>query len=122
VEDADPENLLRCSFHQYQQEMEAPALETKAQELQREAGLIVVAAPVVGSSSSSAGAQEDLEEQVSEYESLRSSLQQVRSTMRDTVMNPENCRPYFNAGRFVGFFHCFIRVLMTKYVGRLCDG
>lgn len=37
VEDADPENLLKASFMQFQQEQQAPALEQKAVELLREA-------------------------------------------------------------------------------------
>eukprot|EP01037_Dinobryon_pediforme_P018299 gene18299-18561_t len=37
VEDANPENLVRSSFFQFQQEKDAPALEMQADELEREA-------------------------------------------------------------------------------------
>ena len=42
VEDVDPEYLLRASFHQYQQESEAPALEAKATETEEEANAIEI--------------------------------------------------------------------------------
>lgn len=42
VEDVDPEYLLRASFHQYQQESEAPALEAQADEAEEEANDIEV--------------------------------------------------------------------------------
>ncbi|KAL7480507.1 hypothetical protein ACHAW6_006198 [Cyclotella cf. meneghiniana] len=42
VEDVDPEYLLRASFHQYQQESEAPAIEAKAAEIEAEANAIEV--------------------------------------------------------------------------------
>jgi ATP-dependent RNA helicase DOB1 len=37
VEDADPENLLKSSFYQYQKEKNAPELERQAVELYKEA-------------------------------------------------------------------------------------
>jgi ATP-dependent RNA helicase DOB1 len=93
VEDADPENLLRSSFHQYQQECEAPALENRANELQREASLIQV------------GSSQKDEENVSAYQSLLTSLNQIRGQIRETMMSPGYCKPYFNSGRlfFVQF-------------------
>ncbi|KAL3767560.1 hypothetical protein ACHAWU_000223 [Discostella pseudostelligera] len=42
VEDVDPEYLLRASFHQYQQESEAPALEAQADQAEEEANAIEV--------------------------------------------------------------------------------
>src|SRR6056300_1033192 len=42
VEDVDPEYLLRASFHQYQQESEAPALEAQADQAEAEANAIEV--------------------------------------------------------------------------------
>eukprot|EP00526_Cylindrotheca_closterium_P006161 CAMPEP_0113613116 /NCGR_PEP_ID=MMETSP0017_2-20120614/6470_1 /TAXON_ID=2856 /ORGANISM="Cylindrotheca closterium" /LENGTH=610 /DNA_ID=CAMNT_0000522213 /DNA_START=8 /DNA_END=1841 /DNA_ORIENTATION=- /assembly_acc=CAM_ASM_000147 len=42
VEDVEPEFLLRASFHQFQREKEAPALITKAEELENEAESIEV--------------------------------------------------------------------------------
>src|SRR5690606_17198676 len=42
VEDANPENLIRSSFHQYQQEQAAPLLEREAAELQAEAQQVEV--------------------------------------------------------------------------------
>lgn len=45
VEDVEPEFLLRASFHQFQREQEAPALITKAEELENEAEGIEVGSP-----------------------------------------------------------------------------
>lgn len=42
VEDVDPEYLLKASFHQYQQESEAPGLEAQAEGLTAEASAIVI--------------------------------------------------------------------------------
>ena len=42
VEDVDPEYLLRASFHQYQQESEAPTLEAQANQAEEEANEIEV--------------------------------------------------------------------------------
>ena len=42
VEDVDPEYLIRASFHQFQQESEAPAIEAEAQRLEDEAAAIGV--------------------------------------------------------------------------------
>ena len=43
VEDADPENLLKSSFYQYQKEKNAPELERQADELHKEALAVTVA-------------------------------------------------------------------------------
>ncbi len=42
VEDVDPEYLLKASFHQFQQESEAPALEIQADDLQAQAKAIEI--------------------------------------------------------------------------------
>jgi superfamily II RNA helicase len=42
VEDADPENLLKSSFYQYQKEKNAPELERQADEFQKEGMAIAI--------------------------------------------------------------------------------
>jgi len=85
VEDADPENLLRSSFHQYQQEQHAPELERKADELQREASTIAV---------------ED-EELVAEYNSTRSLLDRAEQEIAATLRLPTHSLPFLESGRLV---------------------
>jgi ATP-dependent RNA helicase DOB1 len=85
VEDADPESLLRLSFHQYQQERHAPELEAQAEELQREALAIVI--------------KED--EIVEEYYSKCKMLEKCKKEMTITITEPDNCVPFLQPGRMV---------------------
>lgn len=85
VEDADPENLLRSSFHQYQQERNAPELERRAEEIQKEAMAVTVPS----------------EEAVAEYYTWLKLLQKTQADMQSVVMQPNNCLPFLNSGRVV---------------------
>lgn len=85
VEDADPESLLRSSFHQYQQEQQAPSLEREAEEIQREAVLIPVEEEAI----------------VADYYSWDSLKKKMRREISTVVMRPENCLPFLNSGRLV---------------------
>jgi len=85
VEDADPENLLKASFHQYQQEQHAPELERRADELQREAMLIHI----------------DDESVVSEYLQWSNLLEKISADMVSITMQPSYVVPFLNPGRLV---------------------
>lgn len=87
VEDSDPENLLRCSFHQYQQEQLAPELERQAGELQAEADEIAVT-----------GADEKT---VSDYYLCKRQLETTRREMYQVIMKPNHCVPFLSSGRLV---------------------
>ena len=83
VEGADPDYLVRSSFHQYQQESEAPELLQRAERLQRRADLI---------------AREADAEQRAE---LERELEAKRSELRRVAHKPQHCVPWLQAGRLV---------------------
>ncbi len=85
VEDANPENLIRSSFHQFQQELSAPLLEKQADELVTEAGFIQV----------------DEENAVSEYHSWLEMSRTVSRELNAGVMRPLYCVPFLQVGRMV---------------------
>lgn len=85
VEDADPENLLRLSFHQYQQEKKAPELERQAEELQREASTIDI---------------KD-EEVINEYHSWCKLLERCNSDIAAIIRLPDHCLPFLQPGRLL---------------------
>ena len=85
VEDADPENLLRSSFHQYQQEQNIPMLETQAAEMQKEADFLEI----------------DDEEIVSEYYTTKKLLIRCKADISQFIRDPERCEPFLMAGRVV---------------------
>lgn len=87
VEDSDPENLLRCSFHQYQQEQLAPELERQAGELQVEADEIIIT-----------GADEKV---VSDYYLYNRQLVNTRQEMYQEIMKPSHSLPFLASGRLV---------------------
>ena len=78
VEDVDPEYLLKASFHQYQQESEAPALEARAKELEEEAMSILV---------------ED-EETIAEYHGMEKQLCIAKEKMMKIIRKPEYLTPF----------------------------
>jgi ATP-dependent RNA helicase DOB1 len=91
VEDADPEHLLRSSFHQFQQEQSAPALEAKAAELQAEAAAVTLP-----------GAEgAEAEEQVGTYHSALEQQAHTHREMARTMHLPQHCVPFLQAGRLV---------------------
>ena len=85
VEDADPEHLLRSSFHQFQQEQNAPAQEAKAQELQEQAGKVEIPD----------------EEAVNEYHADLLQLDKAKEEMKRTICQPRFCLPFLQSGRLV---------------------
>lgn len=85
VEDANPENLIRTSFHQFQQERNAPELERQAAELRKEAAAVAVA-------------NEDV---VREYAGLVDLLAQKQAEIRRVAMQPAYCLPFLQSGRMV---------------------
>ena len=92
VEDVDPEYLLRASFHQYQQESEAPALEQQADDLEKQAQAIVI-----GDDSS-----QDLENKVGEYYQMNEQLLLIERKMKKIVRKPQYVGPFLqNPGRMI---------------------
>eukprot|EP00607_Mallomonas_marina_P001103 CAMPEP_0182429856 /NCGR_PEP_ID=MMETSP1167-20130531/34361_1 /TAXON_ID=2988 /ORGANISM="Mallomonas Sp, Strain CCMP3275" /LENGTH=577 /DNA_ID=CAMNT_0024614179 /DNA_START=132 /DNA_END=1865 /DNA_ORIENTATION=- len=88
VEDADPENLLRSSFHQFQQEQLAPELEQQAEELHREASLLVVSDEPI----------------IAEYYAWTAQLKKAETQMREIIRKPEHCLPFLQPGRMFRVF------------------
>ena len=107
VEDADPENLLRSSFHQYQQEQHAPELEHRADELQREASHIEIA-------------DESL---VAEFDSTVALLSRTNSDIAACIRQPSHSLPFLETGRLLRISYNGINwgwgVLVSK---RKCSG
>ena len=88
VEDVDPEYLLRASFHQYQQESEAPALEAQADQAEAEANSIEV---VPG------GTEEDVAA-VGEYFGMDRQLLLTQRKMMKIQRRPEHILPFVQSG------------------------
>ena len=92
VEDVDPEYLLRASFHQYQQESEAPALEAQAVQAEAEANAIEVVPD---------GSEEDVAA-VGEYVGMDRQLLLTQRKMMKIQRRPEHILPFVqSSGRLV---------------------
>lgn len=89
VEGADPENILKASFHQFQQEKESPLLLLQAEEIQREANTLVTST-------------ED-SDKISEFVSLTKLLYLTKKEIRSVVIKPEYTMPFLQPGRIVSF-------------------
>eukprot|EP00752_Nemacystus_decipiens_P013490 g11949.t1 len=87
VEDADPEFLVKSSFHQFQQEASAPALEEEARQLDSEKTTLA------------AGLSD--EERTSEYFLVRQQLERTRGEVSRMIQRPAYCLPYIQAGRLL---------------------
>lgn len=85
VEDADPENLLRSSFHQYQQEQHAPVLEQRADELSREASMIEIKDESI----------------VADYDATQSLLEKTDAEIVSYIRQPIHCLPFLETGRLL---------------------
>jgi len=85
VEDANPENLIRTSFHQFQQERNAPELERQATELRKEAASIEVTK----------------EEAVREYDAMAGLLLQKNNEINRLAMQAIYAVPFLQPGRMV---------------------
>ena len=91
VEDVDPEYLLRASFHQYQQESEAPALEKQAEDLESEALAIIVG-----------DGSQDLEVKVKEYHQMNDQLLLIERKMKKIIRKPQYAVPFLQStGRMI---------------------
>ncbi|CAM9227349.1 unnamed protein product [Ascophyllum nodosum] len=87
VEDADPDFLVRSSFHQYQQESSAPALEEEARELD------------LKKMDLEAGIRDD--KQTSEYFVVLQELDRTKESILGIIQRPENSLPYIQVGRLL---------------------
>lgn len=91
VEDVDPEYLLRASFHQFQQECEAPALEQQADDLEKQAHAIIVG-----------DGSQDLESKVKEYHQMNEQLLLLERKMKKIIRKPQYVVPFLQAsGRMI---------------------
>jgi ATP-dependent RNA helicase DOB1 len=86
VEDVDPEYLLRASFHQFQQESEAPALENQANDLEKQALSIVVG-----------DGTKDLESKVREYHQMKEQLLVMQRKMKKILRKPQYATPFLQS-------------------------
>merc|ERR1740124_1404551 len=89
VEDVDPEYLLRASFHQFQQESGAPALELKADELE-------VGSPsiVEGKECATPLTEEDNEKVVGEYYQMNQQLLLTERKLHHIIRKPQYIVPF----------------------------
>lgn len=85
VEDADPENILRMSFHQYQQEQQAPEMERQAAEMQREACAIEISN----------------ESEVAELFTWTKQLERTQFEMLNFIRKPQYALPFLHPGRLI---------------------
>ncbi|XP_041998111.1 DExH-box ATP-dependent RNA helicase DExH9-like isoform X2 [Salvia splendens] len=83
--DADPENLLRNSFYQFQADRAIPDLEKQAKILEAERDSIII----------------EEEDSVENYYSLIKQYKTLKKEIRDTVFSPKNCLPFLQPGRLV---------------------
>ena len=85
VEDANPENLLKYSFYQYQQEKDAPVLENQANEYETEARKIEIP-------------NDDI---VTEYMDNLQLLEKQQNIVNAKIQEPEICVPFLQQGRMI---------------------
>ncbi|OQS00492.1 DEAD/DEAH box RNA helicase [Thraustotheca clavata] len=85
VEDANPEYMIKQSFHQFQNEQAAPGHEEALQRVKEEKDAIVIAN----------------EAEVAEYYYLSKSLTKLSDDMRAIRNQPKFVVPFLNAGRLV---------------------
>jgi len=85
VEDADPENVLKMSFHQYQHEMKTGDYDNRAQELMREAGEVTF----------------ENESTLEEYYSLKIQIDDTYDEISKFIRQPDFSVPFLQPGRLV---------------------
>jgi ATP-dependent RNA helicase DOB1 len=85
IEDADPERMMQFSFHQFQNEKAAPAMEVELKKLEDELSSMNI----------------QHEEQLAEYFELCAAMEEVRTKMQGTITQAQYALPYMNAGRLV---------------------
>ena len=96
VEDADPENLLKSSFHQYQQEQNAPELERQAYELLEQAQEITFTDVQLEGKTVTV-----TEEDINEYYTLTSLAKKITYDVYQIVLQPKFVLPFLNSGRLI---------------------
>ena len=87
VEGINPENLIRKSFHQFQNDLEYPQLEKRLRELERE--------------EREWKKEEKEEEIINQYFLIRSQLDSLKLSFQRFVMHPAYSIPYLQSGRIV---------------------
>eukprot|EP00744_Colponema_vietnamica_P010658 GILI01015046.1.p1 GENE.GILI01015046.1~~GILI01015046.1.p1 ORF type:complete len:504 (-),score=165.34 GILI01015046.1:161-1618(-) len=85
VQDADPEFLIRKSFHQFQHDRQLPKLEQQLGSLEEQQRALVI----------------ESEDSVADYYQLRQQIDKVRESMRAVVHRPEHVLPFLQVGRLV---------------------
>jgi len=103
VEDVDPEYLIRASFHQFQQECEAPALEAKAEELEKKANRIefLVEEETSDGDGDTGGSAHNSEGKVREFYDMNKQLEVAQSKMRKIIRKAEHINPFLQPGRLI---------------------
>ncbi|KAM3571966.1 hypothetical protein VYU27_006030, partial [Nannochloropsis oceanica] len=89
VQGANPEFLVRSSFHQYQQESAAPALEKEAAELEEAAREVTIEGGKEG------------EAEVAEYFAWNNQLEGIKKEMRKYTQDPDVVLSFLKKGRLV---------------------
>ena len=89
VQGANPEFLVRSSFHQYQQESAAPALEKEATELEDAAREVTIEGGKEG------------EAEVAEYYAWNNQLEGIKKEMRKYTQDPDVVLSFLKKGRLV---------------------
>lgn len=87
IEDGDPERLMALSFHQFQAERAAPAMEEEVEAMEKYRQELLA----------------DIPDQVAlgDYHSLCVAMDAVRSTIRDIITIPKNILPFLQVGRLL---------------------
>lgn len=85
VEGADPQNIIRSSFHQFQQQANAPKLTLQAIELEKEANLISI----------------PNEEIITEFLELTALHNEIKREVNSIIMEPIHCLPFLQSGRLI---------------------
>ncbi|KAK2987010.1 hypothetical protein RJ640_024908 [Escallonia rubra] len=84
-EEGDPENLLRNSFYQFQSDRAIPDLEKQAKLLEEERDSMLI----------------EEEDSLENYYSLLQQFKSLKKDVRDIVLSPRYCLPFFQPGRLV---------------------
>ncbi len=85
VEGADPEKIIKCSFHQFQQEQNAPSLLRQADEYEKEANQIFIPD----------------EEKLADYTHCLVALRQLKEYKNSIVMTDKHVLPFLQPGRML---------------------
>jgi ATP-dependent RNA helicase DOB1 len=102
VEDVDPEYLLRASFHQFQQEDEAPALTEQASQLEAQAQSIAIP--------STNFSENERELVLEDYYEMTKQLEITQERIMKIVRRPEHILPFLAPGRLL-----YVSVEGSKY-------